>query len=394
MAILANARIVTPREILEPGWIRFAGGRIDAVGAGDPPRSSDPSHDLGGGYVLPGFVDLHMHGGGGAQVTTADPEEILRAIDFHRRHGTTRTLASLVTSPVEQMATAARTVAEIMRSGGGLGESIAGIHLEGPFLNPRYRGAHHTDFVHPPDVKALRRLLDAGAGAVRTVTLAPELEGAMDLIREVAAAGATASVGHTDATYEQARQAFDEGARTATHLFNAMRPFQHRDPGPVAAALTHDAVVCELINDGIHLHSGSVTLALKAAGADRIAFVTDATSAAGMRDGRFGLGPLTILARDGKVTLLDGTTNAGSTLTMDRAVRHAVNCVGVPIVDAAKAAATTPARVLGLQDRTGSIEAGKEADLVVLSDALHVRAVIARGRLVHGTYEQPADSGQ
>ena len=387
MTILANARVVTPRELLEPGWIRFDGGRIDAIGAGDPPRSSDPVHDLGGGYVLPGFVDLHMHGGGGAQVTTAEPEEIRRAVEFHRRHGTTRTLASLVTSPVDQMATAARAVTEVMRSGDGLGESIAGIHLEGPFLNPRYRGAHHSDFVLPPDVKALRHLLDAGAGEVRVVTLAPELDGAMDLVRELAAAGAIASVGHTDATYEQARQAFDEGARTATHLFNAMRPFQHRDPGPVAAALTHDAVVCELINDGVHLHSGSVLLALKAAGADRIAFVTDATSATGMRDGQFGLGPLQILAREGKVTLLDGVTNAGSTLTMDRALRHAVNCVGVPILDAAKAAATTPARVLGLQDQTGSIVTGKDADLVVLSDTLHVRAVIARGQLVHGNYD-------
>lgn len=392
MTILANARVVTPHEVLDPGWIRFRDGRIHATGAGDPLRSSDPTHDLAGGYVLPGFVDLHMHGGGGAQVTSEDPHEILRVIEFHRRHGTTRTLTSLVTSPVDRMAAAARTVAQIMRSGDALGASIAGIHLEGPFLNPRYRGAHHTDFVLPPDVKALRHMLDAAAGAVRVVTLAPELEGAMDLIRELAAAGAIASVGHTDATYEQARHAFDEGARTATHLFNAMRPFQHRDPGPAAAALTHDAVVCELINDGIHLHDGSIALALKAAGADRIAFVTDATSATGMRDGRFGLGPMTILARAGKVTLLDGTTNAGSTLTMDRAVRHAVNCVGVPILDAAKAAATTPARVLGLQDQTGSIVAGKDADLVVLSETLHVRAVIARGRLVHGGYDQPASA--
>jgi N-acetylglucosamine-6-phosphate deacetylase len=330
MTTLVNARVVTPHEVLDPGWIRIGDGRIEAVGAGDPPRTQGPTtqgptHDLERGYVLPGFVDLHMHGGGGAQVTTGDPDEILRAIAFHRRHGTTRTLASLVTSPVDRMATAADAVVQVMRSGDALGQSIAGIHLEGPFLNPRYRGAHHTDFVLPPDVKALRRLLDAGAGEVRVVTLAPELDGASDLIRELVAAAAIASVGHTDATYEQARHAFDEGARTAT----------------------------------------------------------------GMRDGQFGLGPLQILAREGKVTLLDGVTNAGSTLTTDRAVRHAVNCVGVPILDAAKAAATTPARVLGLPDQTGSIVTGKDADLVVLSDTLHVRAVIARGHLVHGDYDDP-----
>lgn len=392
MTTFANARVVTPQEILDPGWISFADGRIVALGAGDPPASAADVHDAGGDYVLPGFVDLHMHGGGGAQVTTDDPQEILRAIDFHRRHGTTRTLASLVTSPVDQMATAVRTIRDLMQSADPLPASIAGIHLEGPFLNPAHNGAHHSDYVLPPDIKALRHLLDAGAGNVRVVTLAPELDGATDLIRELAARGAVASVGHTHATYEETMLAFDEGARTATHLFNAMRPFRHRDPGPAAAALVHGAAVCELINDGVHLHDGAVLLALKAAGADRIAFVTDATPAAGMQDGRFGLGPMPILVRDGKVTLLDGVTNAGSTLTMDRAVRHAVTCVGVPIVDAAKAAATTPARVLGLQYRTGSIAAGLDADLVVLDEGWHVRAVVARGQVVHGSLGESADN--
>ncbi|MFD9947273.1 N-acetylglucosamine-6-phosphate deacetylase [Nonomuraea sp. NPDC059023] len=384
--ILVNARVVTPDRLLNPGWIALDGHRISAVGAGEPPRSADAEiHDLGLDYVLPGFVDLHMHGGDGAQVTTENPQEILRAIAFHRRHGTTRTLASLVTSPVEEMAAAARTVAALMRSPDPLHRSIAGIHLEGPFLNPNHRGAHHNDYVLAPDVKALRHLLASGDGAVRTVTLAPELDGGMDLVREVVASGAVVAVGHTDASYDEAHQAFEAGASMATHLFNAMRPFHHREPGPAGAALTHDNVTCELINDGVHLHSATTRLAFAAAGAERIALVTDATPAAGVNDGRFNLGPLPVLARDGKVTLLDGITNAGSTLTMDRAVRHAVQCVGIPITQAAIAAATTPARLLGLGEQTGSISPGKDADLVVLTDDLRVRTVIAHGTVVHGT---------
>jgi N-acetylglucosamine-6-phosphate deacetylase len=392
LKILSNARVVTPGGVLDPGWIALDADRIHTMGSGDPPMGDVEINDLGSNYVLPGFVDLHMHGGGGAGVTTTDPAEILRAIAFHRRHGTTRTLASLVTSPVEEMAAAARTVVDIMSSSGSLERSIAGIHLEGPFLNPLHRGAHHSDHVLAPDVKALRRLLDSGDGRIRVVTLAPELDGGMDLVREVAASGAVASIGHTDATYDQAHQAFEAGARMATHLFNAMRPFHHREPGPAGAALTHDAVTCELINDGVHLHSATTRLALAAAGAARIAFVTDATPAAGMTDGRFNLGPVPILAQRGKVTLLDGVTNAGSTLTMDRAVRHAVRCVGVPITQAATAAATTPSRALGLGGRTGSIESGKDADLVVMTADLRVHAVIARGTLVHGTLE-PSGAG-
>lgn len=382
--ILANARVVLPHGVLDPGWVVVAAGRISGVGRGDPPASDGQLYDLGRDYVLPGFVDLHMHGGGGAQVTTDDPQEILRAIAFHRRHGTTRTLASLVTSPVDEMAAAARTIVDIMRSGGVPHRSIAGIHLEGPFLNPLHRGAHHSDHVLAPDVVALRQLLASGDGTVRVVTLAPELPGGMDLVREVVTSGAVASIGHTDATYEQARRAFAAGATMATHLFNAMRGFHHREPGPAGAALTNESVTCELINDGHHLHSETTRLAMAAAGADRIALITDATPAAGMSDGQFQLGPLPVLARGGKVTLLDGVTNAGSTLTMDFAVRHAVRCAGIPIAQAAIAAATTPARVLGLGDRTGTIHPGKDADLVALTEDLHIRAVIAQGDIVHG----------
>ena len=322
-----------------------------------------------------------MHGGGGAQITTDDPEEILASVAFHRRHGTTRTLASLVTDHIDRMAASVRTIAEIIH--GDTDRSIVGVHLEGPFLNPGKRGSHHAEYLMAPNLPALRHLFDAGDGTIKVVTLAPELPGGMDLVRDVVSAGAIAAVGHTEASLDEAHAAFGAGARLATHLFNGMRHFHHRDPGPAGAALANDAVTCELINDGVHVHEDAVRIAVTAAGPERIAFITDATPAAGMTNGRFHLGPVPVFAHDGKVTLSDGSL-AGSTLTMDAAVRHAVHCVGLPITTAVIAAATTPATVLGIADRTGSIHPGKDADIVIASDRLRVEAVLARGAVTHG----------
>jgi N-acetylglucosamine-6-phosphate deacetylase len=379
MLTLTGCRVVTPRAVLDPGWLTMADARITAVGRGSPPAGAH-AVDLQGGWLLPGFIDLHMHGGGGAQITTDDPEEIRRAVSFHRRHGTTRTLASLVTDRLDRMIAAVATLAAMIEAGE---PGIAGIHLEGPFLNPAKRGSHHSEYLLPPDPAALRRLLDAGRGHVRVVTLAPELPGGMDLLAQVMGAGAIAAVGHTEATYAQARDAFGSGARLATHLFNAMRQFHHRDPGPAGAALADPSVTCEIINDGIHVHEDAVRIAVAAASADRIAFVTDATPAAGMTSGRYRLGPVPVIAEHGSVRLIDGTL-AGSTLTMDAAVRHAIRVTGLPVTDVARSAATTPAALLGMADTVGSLDPGKSADVVVLDEDLKVRAVLAGGRPVHG----------
>ncbi|MGK5683730.1 N-acetylglucosamine-6-phosphate deacetylase [Actinoplanes sp. URMC 104] len=379
MLTLTGCRVVTPTAVLDPGWLTIADGLIRAVGRGSPPAAGR-TVDLGGGWLLPGFVDLHMHGGGGAQITTDDPDEIRRAVAFHRRHGTTRTLASLVTDRLDRMVAAVGTIATLIEAGE---PGIAGIHLEGPFLNPAKRGSHHREFLLAPDPDALRQLLDAGRGHIRVVTLAPELPGGMRLLDQVVDAGAIAAVGHTEATYVQARDAFAGGARLATHLFNAMRQFHHRDPGPAGAALANPAVTCEIINDGVHVHDEAVRIAVDAAGPGRIAFVTDATPAAGMTSGSYFLGPVPVVAQEGTVRLTDGTL-AGSTLTMDAAVRHAIQAVGLPVTDVARAAATTPATLLGIADHTGSLAPGKAADVVVLDEALRVREVLAGGRPVPG----------
>jgi N-acetylglucosamine-6-phosphate deacetylase len=315
---------------------------------------------------------MHVHGGGGAAYTSGDPEDARTAAAFHRSHGTTTTLASLVTAPVDELERVVRGLRPLVDEG-----VLAGVHLEGPWLSPQHRGAHDASLLQTPDPEALDRLLAAGAGSVKMVTLAPELPRGLELVRRIVAAGALAAVGHTDATYDEARAAFAAGARVATHLHNAMRALRHRDPGPVVAALEDDRVTIELINDGVHLHDSVTRLAFRAAGPARTAFITDAMVAAGMPDGDYALGPLAVRVEAGVARLAEGGSIAGSTLTMDVALRRAVQALGLPIADAARAAATTPARVLGL--RTGALEPGLDADLVVLDDDLAVTGVMVRG---------------
>jgi N-acetylglucosamine-6-phosphate deacetylase len=379
VTLLVNARVVTPDHVFSPGWVSVAGPLIESVGAGDPPRGADPVQDIAGLWLVPGFVDLHVHGGGGASMTNGDAEQILRAVQFHRRHGTTRTLVSLVTAPLDAMLAAAAAVAELVENET---PGIAGCHLEGPFLSRARCGAQDPASLLDPDLDLLDRLLAAGRGTIRMVTVAPELPGALKIIEQTVTSGAVAAIGHTDATYAEAVAGIEAGARVATHLFNGMRPLHHRDPGPVAALLEHPEVVCELIVDGLHLAPAMIRLVARAAGPERMALITDAISAAGMGDGDYDLGPMQVRVVEGRAALLDGDTIAGSTLTMDQAFRRAVREAALPIDSAVQAASATPARVLGLSARLGSIAPGREADLVVLDDRLDLVAVMAGGAWV------------
>jgi N-acetylglucosamine-6-phosphate deacetylase len=380
--LLANGRVVTPAGVLEPGWLRVTGERIDALGHGPTPAGTGADvDDLAGRWVVPGFIDLHVHGGGGAAVG-ADPAEVLRAAAFHRRHGTTRTLVSLVTGPLDRLRAAVAAIAGLVEDGPTEDTHLLGSHLEGPFISPGRRGAHDPRYLLQPDPVALGELLDAGRGTVRMVTIAPELPGALDLVRQVAAAGAIPAIGHTEATYEQAAAAVDAGARVATHLFNAMSAVHHREPGAAVAALDHPEVVCELINDGVHLHAAAVRLGFAAAGAGRIALITDAIVAAGMPDGPYALGTLDVEVSGGVARLAGSAVVAGSTLTTAGGFRRTV-AAGIPIAAAAAAAAATPAATLGIAGRAGTLAPGMDADLVVLDEDLAVAAVMALGRWSH-----------
>ena len=378
--ILTAAQVVTPARILAPGWLRLGGERIVEVGEGPPPRTADV--DLGSVTVTPGFVDVHVHGGGGASFDTGTAAAADVAAAAHLAHGTTSMAASLVTDTPDRMVAAVRELALLVDDG-----RLAGIHLEGPWLSPRRSGAHQPGALSHPTPAAIDELLTAGdpstgsgrRGAVRMVTLAPELPGGVDAVRRLDDAGVLVAIGHTDATYDEARAAIDAGARLGTHLFNAMRPLHHRDPGPVGALL--DAPVdVELIADGVHLHP-AVLRTVFAAKPGRCILVTDAMAAAGGPDGDYRLGPMAIEVRDGVARLADGSGDgaiAGSTLTMDAAVRFAVRTAGLPLLDVVHAASTAPAAAWGLPD-VGAIEAGRRADLVVLDDRLEVVRVMRAG---------------
>ena len=399
--LLTGGRVVTPEGVLSPGWIRVAGNLIDAVGPGaaTPPLPPGlPVTDLRGHWVLPGFVDMHVHGGGGTSFTEGPADDARRAAEFHRGHGSTTIVASLVTAPLADLEARAAMLADLAGQG-----VIAGIHLEGPFLSTARCGAQDPRHMLAPDVAAFERLHTAAAGHLRVITIAPELPGAASLIKAAARAGVTVAVGHTDATADIASAAVDIGATHATHLFNGMRPLHHREPGPAGALLDRDEVTCEVIADGVHLHDTVIRLAARAAGPGRLVLITDAMAAAGMPDGSYRLGSMRVDVAGGVVRLAGGGEPgaagasagtvgacagtvgaiAGSTATMADVVRHAV-AAGLPVTTVAAAASTTPARVLGLGDRTGALRAGLDADLVVCDEEFRLRAVMRQGEWVAG----------
>ena len=374
--VLTGARVVLPSGVVDGGRITVEGTRIAPDQAAPVPESAGVV-DLTGHTVVPGFVDLHNHGGGGASFTSGTAQDVLTGIRTHREHGTTTVVASTVTENLDTLARQAALLSELVEQG-----DLAGIHYEGPFISPCRKGAHDESLLRDPDPATVRKLVEAGRGAARMVTLAAELPGGIASVRLLADLGVIAALGHTDATYEQTCEAIDAGATVATHLFNAMPPLQHRLPGPIAALLADERVTVELINDGTHLHPAVLELAFGSAGADRVAFITDAMDAAGFGDGIYDLGPLKVQVLEGVARLVEGGSIAGSTLTLDTAFKRAVTVDGLSLTDTVRAISANPARLLGLSDRIGSLEPGKDADLVVLDEGYDVVGVMRKGEWV------------
>lgn len=373
--LLAADTLLTGAELLRPGWIDIAGGTVRAVGAGAPPGGAD--HHLG--VVVPGFVDTHLHGGGGANFSAASAQETATAVALHRRHGTTTLVASLVTAGPDELLRQVRSLAADVRAG-----ALAGIHLEGPWLSVHRCGAHQPALMRDPDPAEIDRVLTAADGAVKMVTLAPERDGAPAAIAQLTAAGVVAAVGHTEASYAQARSAIDAGATVGTHLFNAMRPIDRREPGPVIALLEDDRVTVELITDGVHIDPAIYRHVSRSVGAQRVSLITDAMAATGMSDGRYELGPLGVEVVDGVARVAGTDTIAGSTATMDRIFRFAVQHSGLgrdeALLQAVAQSSINPARALGLP--ANELRAGATADLVALDQDLAVTGVLHRGAWV------------
>jgi len=406
--LLRNGRIVTPTAVLHGGSVRVVDGRITEVApapaesswaesssaepsgaapswaesnsvesSGAAPTAADPGVpvvDLRGGTVLPGLVELHVHGGGGGGFDNGT-KAIATGLATHRANGSTAGLISLVTAPPDQMVASIAAAAEYAAGDPG----VLGLHLEGPFLSPHRRGVHDPRALQNPDPVLLQRLLDAGRGAVRVITLAPELSGGLELVRRIVGAGVRVAVGHSDADYDVALQAFRAGADLVTHAFNGMRPLHHRDPSIIGAAMDAE-VVFEAVNDGVHLHPATVRL-LHDIAPGRVALITDAMEAAGAADGSYRLGAFEVQVRGGEARLADGTI-AGSTLTMAVAVQRAVQQVGMSLLEAVNAGSLVPALYLGVDSDHGSIRPGRCADLVFTDATLQLRAVMRGGEWV------------
>jgi len=366
-----RGRVVTEREVWDGGTILIEGEKISAVSRG--PLEADEILDVGGGFLAPGFVDLQVNGAFGVDVI-AHPRSLDKLSAKLLLTGVTSYLPTIISLPLDRYPALLPDIS----LDASAGAEPLGIHLEGPFINPAKKGAHPEENVSPPDAGALEAMTESAS--VRMVTLAPEMPGARKLTEAAAGRGVVVSLGHSNATFEEATDALDSGVRSVTHLFNAMSPLHHRDPGLPGAALVHGEAVCGIIADGRHVHPGMVRLAYEKLGVDRLYLVTDAMAAAGMGPGEYVLGERRVRMSDGVPRLENGTL-AGSVLQMDEALRNALSFTGCSLPEAARMAATTPAMLLGEEGRKGRLAAGCDADVVALSPDLEVEAVWSRGRL-------------
>jgi N-acetylglucosamine-6-phosphate deacetylase len=363
-----SRRMVTPAATID-ATVSVADGRITGVTAG---RDTE-AVSVGDRWLIPGLIDTHVHGGGGAQCNTSDPDEVAAVAAFHASHGTTSLLATTVSAGIEELETSLRAIAAA---------GVLGVHLEGPFLNRRRPGAMDPASFLEPSTRVFHRL--SGSGRLAMMTVAPELPGALEVIAELASRGVVVSLGHSEASYGAARAAARAGACSVTHLFNAMPALHHRRPGLLGAALDGDDLQCELICDGVHVDPVAMRLALAAKGVGGLRLITDAISAAGLGDGDAMLGGTRVTIADGRATLPGTEAIAGSTLTMDAALANAVHWLGVTVEQAVAMASANSARLLGLDDRKGAIAAGYDADLAVLDEDLRACSTIVAGRWVAG----------
>ncbi|WP_274364269.1 N-acetylglucosamine-6-phosphate deacetylase [Paenibacillus thermotolerans] len=383
-----KANIATAEGILNGGTVVVADGIIEAVYAAD----ESPDHldceviEGGDGFLVPGFIDVHVHGGYGHDFMEASAEAYEAITSFHGRNGTTRMLATTVTAPKEAIdAVLACTNDTIARqsNGGSRGAKLQGVHLEGPFISPKWPGAQNPAFIVPPQKSWVQDWTARYPGLVKLLTLAPEEEGALETIEHACGCGIVCACGHTNASYAQLLAAADKGLRHAVHTFNAMTGLHHREPGTVGAVMTDDRIFAEVIADGHHVHPAAIELLTRAKPQDRLLLVTDAISAAGLGDGEYSLGGLAVTVRDGVARLTHGGSLAGSTLTMIGAFRFMVERIGLSIVDASRLASANPAKVLGIGQTAGTIAAGKAADLVLLAPDLSINAVYSEGSVIH-----------
>jgi N-acetylglucosamine-6-phosphate deacetylase len=377
-------KVITPDTIIPQGLVLVEGTKILDVGTRSSLAFDESEFEalhFEQGTLVPGFIDVHIHGARGRDIMEGTRDAIEVVSKHLASHGTTSYLATTVTaSPIETIQ-AVENLGRLVPEETG-GARILGLHLEGPFISQEKRGVHPPEFIRAPSTRIFDELLKMSNAHVRLITVAPEVPGGLDFIQHIRSKGVLVSLGHSNATYEVARQAIRAGASNATHTFNAMRDFSHREPGVLGAVLTESMVWTELIADGAHVDPVAIQMLLKCKGHRRILLVTDAISAAGMPDGDFQLGSLLIKVSQGVCRVPEGAL-AGSTLSLDRALQNMIRWTGLPLEEAVYMTSRNAAESIGVADRKGSIRPGYDADLVLLDDGLHVRATICEGKLVH-----------
>lgn len=382
-SVIADGTIITPFKTIRKGKVVFEDGKIVAVGGEkdvEVPKEAKII-DASGKTVAPGFIDTHVHGGGGRDIMEASYEAINAVAEFLVSHGTTAFLPTTVSASLDDLLGVAKAVREAVEKG-TRGAEVLGLNLEGPYINAEKRGAQDLDFVRSPSLHEFKEIFEASNRAIRIVTLAPELDGSRTLMQGLRDLDITISIGHSNATYNEVVDAIEHGARHITHTFNAMRGFHQRELGVVGAALIHDELTAELISDNIHVCPAAMKLLIKTKGTDKIVLVTDAIRASGMADGEYKLGRHNVIVKDGICRLESGEL-AGSTLTMDKAVNNVVKSVGLPLRKAIKMATMNPAKVIDVDEKKGSLEPGKDADIVVIDDEVNIYMTIVNGNLAY-----------
>lgn len=386
--LIKNCRVITSEQVLEGYCLEITGGVISGIipQAEIGAKQYDIILDCTGNYLAPGFIDLHNHGNSGFDVMDATSEALEQIARFHLKNGVTGFLGTTMSKSVGEIGQAIQNMVayaenQTRRTGGKPCSELLGIYLEGPYLSKKRKGAQAEEHLKAPDLAELKDFLKISQEYMKVVAIAPELPGALESIVHLKSEGIVAAAGHTDAAYEQIIEAVETGITDTVHLFNGMRGFSHRDPGPAGALLLDERVTCELICDGIHLHPAVVDLVVRLKGAANIVLISDAMRATGLGDGRFDLGGQQVFVSGGIARLSDGTL-AGSTLTLDRAVYNVLTMAKIPLHEAVRMVTLNPAKLIGAAERKGSIEPDKDADLVVFDEEIRIKHVIKAGRIV------------
>jgi len=381
--IILNGTIITPFELIEERAVFIKDGKISAIDDKKNVTRSLNSEiiNTGDGFIVPGFIDIHVHGGGGFDAMDGSYEAIKEIAKTHSRFGTTAFLPTTMTMSKNRILKSLESINKAFVKGTGYAE-VLGANVEGPYINPIKKGAQKEEDIRNASIDEFVEFNKASGNIIRITTIAPEMPGALGLIKWLRKNGIIASIGHTGATYEQVQEGIKAGINHVTHIFNAMTGFSHRSPGVVGAALFSPELIVEMISDGIHLHALAMRMVTKIKEMEKIVLITDAMRAAGMPDGLYELGGQEVSVKNGEARLADGTL-AGSILTLDQAVRNMVHITGISLIDAIRMVTINPANCLRIKDKKGSLEPGMDADIVILDNRLEVRRTIVRGETVY-----------